>query len=391
MLHIGYFVHSNISTSETFIYDLIKGLSEQADVELTFVSGAREKMQTDLTIPCLATGFAEKFTKSSYRIRKLGQIKGGKGDIWKMNFNQWMAIRQLGKSYLPHFDVAYVEYATTGVLVMNYLEKRNIPFVVHVHGYDITSMTNDKAYLEKLKILFKKADALIAASQYMKRRLILLGCDEQKIKVIHLGVDSSKIKPHLWSERIKLNPSIIFLGRLTAKKHPVALLYAFKIVLKAIPNATLTIIGDGPMKNEVNNEIKRLKLTGKVKMPGVLPREQSFPIMNQHWIYAQHSVTGMNGDTEGFAISLAEAALHELPVVSTIHNGITENVIDGQTGFLVPEHDYEAMAEKIIYLIQNPDLAEQMGKAGREHIMQLCVPRARIEEIAALLKEASIK
>ena len=124
-------------------------------------------------------------------------------------------------------------------------------------------------------------------------------------------------------------------------------------------------------------------------MRGVLNREESFPIMNKHWVYAQHSVTGPNGDTEGFAISLAEAALHGLPVVSTVHNGITENVLDGVTGFLVPEHDYEAMAEKIIYLIQNPDKAEYMGKAGKQHIMKICEPGRRIELIKDLLEKVS--
>jgi glycosyltransferase involved in cell wall biosynthesis len=96
-------------------------------------------------------------------------------------------------------------------------------------------------------------------------------------------------------------------------------------------------------------------------------------------------VTAKSGDQEGFAISLAEAALHEIPVVSTFHNGIPENVIDGETGLLVKEFDFEAMAEKIIYLIENPEIAEQMGKAGRKHILNLCEPERRISKIKELL------
>jgi glycosyltransferase involved in cell wall biosynthesis len=385
-LKIAYFSHSSISPSETFIYDLVKGLDSCEEIDLTYIGGQSKLLNEFHNIKCIATGYSDKFEKIAIYIKKIGQIIGGKGENWKMRFTQIISFRQLNEARLPKFDIAFVEYATSGVLVMNYLEQQRLQFVVHVHGYDITASTNNKAYLSQLKILFEKAIYFIVASQYMKRRLILLGCDGKKIKLIYIGVESSEVKPLLWKEKIKGNPSIIFLGRLTNKKHPIALLHAFKIVLDSIPNATLSIIGDGPMKNDVDEEIVRLDLIGKVKMLGVLLREQSFPIMNEHWIYAQHSVTGLNGDTEGFAISLAEAALHGLPVVSTIHNGITENVLDGKTGFLVPEYDYESMAEKIIYLIQNPDIAEKMGKAGREQINSLCNPKQRVEKIIEILK-----
>lgn len=384
-MNLGYFSHSNISPSETFIFDLVKGLIEDNQINLIYVYGGINALNESYNIKNISTGFSGKYNRVSSYIRKLGQLFGGNGDNWKLSFNQMVSLRQLKNSNLPNFDVAFIDYATTGVLVMDYLKRENIPFIVHVHGYDITSSTSDKTFLKNLKKLFTEARNFVAASEYMKRRLILLGCDESKISVIKYGVASTLVPPISWKDRIKLSPSIIFLGRLTDKKHPVALLHAFKIVRKVIPNAKLTIIGDGHLKEEVVLEISRLGLSEDVTMMGVLNRNQSFPIMNKHWIYAQHSVTGLNGDTEGFAISLAEAALHELPVVSTIHNGITENVIDGVTGFLVPEYDYEAMAEKIIFLIKNPQIAEHMGKAGREHIMNICDQEVRIKNIKSLL------
>lgn len=79
-------------------------------------------------------------------------------------------------------------------------------------------------------------------------------------------------------------------------------------------------------------------------------------------------MTARSGDQEGFGISLAEAAALELPVVSTLHNGIPEQVINGETGFLVREHDYEAMAERLVHLLGTPDKAEKMGMAGSENI-----------------------
>lgn len=151
------------------------------------------------------------------------------------------------------------------------------------------------------------------------------------------------------------------------------------------------MIGDGPEMGRVRQRISKLSLENSVKIYGELSRAEALAIVNEHWVFAQHSVTAATGDQEGFAISLAEAAALELPVVSTLHNGIPEQVIDGQTGFLVKEFDYEAMAEKIIKLLLNPSLAEQMGQAGRNNISQLCQMSKRVESIYDVLAEACKK
>jgi glycosyltransferase involved in cell wall biosynthesis len=391
MLKLGYFTHSNISPSETFIYDLVKGLSEFEEIDLTYVSGKMAPLKTDLKIKSISTGFAEKRIIWSYRAYKLGQVFGNKGSEFKMYIQKRNALRCLNNANLPVFDMAFVDYATSGVLVNEYLLKNNIPFVVNVNGYDASSALSDLAYSKEIKILFEKAYRFISPSHHLKRRLILEGCNPDKIVVLPYGIGANSIHPIPWVEKLKNPPSVIFIGRLTHKKNPIALLFAFDIVRKKIPECQFTIIGDGELRKEVEDTLDRLLLRNSLKMLGVLPRSKSFPILNSHWIYAQHSVTSNNGDQEGFPVSLAEAAMHSLPLVSTIHSGITDNIIDGKTGFLVQEYDYESMAEKIIYLIQNPDIAEQMGKAGREHIMQLCEPGKRVAKITALLKEASKK
>src|SRR5690606_21007136 len=149
-----------------------------------------------------------------------------------------------------------------------------------------TARAKDFYYLKELKILFQKADAFITASNYMKRRLILLGCEENKIHVINYGIPHNDILPLSWNERIKYVPSIVFLGRLTDKKNPIALIHAFKIVKYRIPEATLSIIGNGPLYGEVKQTIDKLNLAGSVTLHGALPREQSFPILNKSWVYA---------------------------------------------------------------------------------------------------------
>ncbi|WP_161887650.1 glycosyltransferase family 4 protein [Pontibacter russatus] len=387
-MKVGYFSHTSITPSETFIYDLYKGL-EHKGLNITYYCGKSSDDGSAIT-SIVYTGYAEEGLKKSFLAYKIGQVAGRKGFNFKNEVQQYYSYKVLKKSVTSLPDVAYIDYATSATLLVDFLSHNKIPFIVHVHGYDVTSAVNDEVYKEKLKIVFSKATYIIAPSQHLRRMLILLGCPDMKIHVIHYAVNSSKIIPLSWEAKLKNAPSIIFLGRLTPKKNPVALLHAFKIVKDTIKNSRLTIIGDGELRHEARAKVGELNLNSSIEFLGALPREKSFPIMNQHWVYAQHSVISSNGDQEGFPVSLAEAAAHALPIVSTIHSGIPENVIDGETGFLVNEFNFELMAEKLIYLLKNPDIAEKMGAAGRQRIQRICQPEYRINTIAELIEEAYI-
>ena len=388
-MKIGYFTHSNIAISETFMYDLIKGLEGKS--ELTWYSGELF-IKHKIVEQQIATGYSPNLSRLPSYAFKIGQLKGNLGYKLKMKISLFLSnnkLKKIKKNDLP--DIAYVEYLTSAIWLRSFFEKNDIPYVVHVHGYDISSELRDPQYKIELKKVFSSVTFLIAASNYIKRLLIIEGCPGEKIVVIRLGIATDLIFPLSWEKRLMDNPSVIFLGRLTQKKNPIALVHAFDIVRKKIPNVKFTIIGDGPLYKEVENRINLLGLDEFVSLLGALPREESFPIMNRHWIYAQHSVTAISGDKEGYAISPAEAAAHELPVVSTLHNGIPEHVIEGKTGFLVPEFDYVSMAERIIDLIENPALAEKMGKAGRKNIQFLNDPKIRIDEIYNLLLKSFLQ
>jgi hypothetical protein len=85
-------------------------------------------------------------------------------------------------------------------------------------------------------------------------------------------------------------------------------------------------------------------------------------------IFLLPSVTAANGDSEGMPLSIMEAQAMELPVVATLHTGIPEEVVDGKTGFLVPERDPAALAGRLKELIKDPGLRARMGKEGRAYV-----------------------
>lgn len=387
-LKLGYFTQFDIQVSTTFIYDLIKDLKSEEDLSVQCYNGGLGK---EATFNSKSIGYSIKNLNWIYRLSWFASLLKQPERKIQLALKKSQAFKLLERHVDQNIDVAYVDFATTAVLLMDFFHTKHIPFVVHVHGYDITEKINNTAYACEVKRLFHLAGKFITASAYMKRRLILLGCPEEKIEVIRYGVEDDSIKIMKWEEKKHTPPSIIFLGRLTAKKSPLALIRAFYLVQKAMPQVKLTIIGDGPQRKDVEKLIEELKLNDSVKLHGALNREKSFPILRTHWVYAQHSVTPISGDTEGFAISLAEAALHEIPVVSTIHNGITENVVDGETGFLVPEYDYEAMAMKMLELLQNPDLCQQMGRKGRENVLENNKQKVRVRRVKELLVAISTK
>lgn len=388
-MKIGYFTISDVGVSETFMQDLIIGLEGKGDKnQLVHVVG--KKNGNIVANDTLFTNFYlnNSITKFIYEIEERAKLN----TRFTIKIKQLWVDQKLKKCFnnnLP--DVAFIEYGHSAVILHKFLTENSIPYVVHFHGYDATSAFNSYQYTSEIKKVFQNALFIIVASHHMQRLLVLKGCPSEKIHIIRLGIDVKSMHPIKWSERIKKDPSIVFLGRLTEKKNPIALLHAFHIVKKKISNATLTIIGDGKLKQEVIENIKYLKLNSAVNVLGSLNQRDAFQIIRQHWVYAQHSVTANDGDQEGYAISPAEAAAFELPVVSTIHNGIPEHVINGRTGFLVREFDYVAMGEKIIELLSNTELAEKMGKEGRKNIAQLNDPKVRIDSIYKLIEKAFIE
>ena len=385
-MRIGYFMETMTRPSETFVYDLFMGLQAKDD-QTTLYLGSQTRQAGKNIRHLIYTGHADLNKKKLKYIRDFSQlIRRGDQNVndYKKKFTN-RKLNRLATTDLP--SVAFTDFLTTGTLLMKFFEDHKIPFVVHVHGFDITFKLADYAYRADLPLLFEKAAFFIVASHHIKRLMILNGCPEEKIRLVRLGIDVASIQALPLQERTP-HPSIIFLGRLTLKKHPVALLHAFQMVQQQIPEARLTLIGDGPVRKDCERVIRQFGLQDKVKMTGAISREEAFPILARHWIYAQHSVTSLFGDQEGFAISPAEAAAHELPVVATLHNGIPEHVIDGETGFLVREYDYESMAERIIQLIGDPALRHRLGQSGRQRISALCVPEKRTEEIYTILKQA---
>jgi len=221
------------------------------------------------------------------------------------------------------------------------------------------------------KKLMKRADALIAVSQYTKKELTeFYNISEEKIHVIYNGVDIQKFKPPSRNKtelrrELGLAPSdrkmILFVGRLYSRKGLPTLLQAAKTVVKDFKNTQFVISGGGFKQNEE----KLMKLTrqhgieDKVSFVGYFPDEK---LPN---LYAAADIFVLPALYENFPFAILEAQSTGLPVVSTRVGGIPELVIDGQSGLLTNPGDHEQLADAIVRLLQDSSFAEKLGIKAR--------------------------
>jgi len=362
-MKIAYITNKLGTISETFVSDLISELSKTVNIYV-FCKQVIDSSKSDKVYY---------IKKREWLIKKILLID----EILKLLLKNDLCLyykisaflsKQALKKLKP--NIVYIEFGLNAAEYLDSLNAIGIPFIVHFHGLDITSALSNTYYKKYLKKIIKSSSSIIVASYHIKRLLLLEGCEENKVNVIRYGISvGNTIQPIEWKNKNQEIYQLCFLGRLTPKKNPKALILTLKEIYKTISNVQLNIIGDGEEKADILEIIRKFNLENKVKLYGQVPKNKAMEILNNCHVYVQHSVTPVSGDQEGWALSISEASLLGIPVVATIHGGIKENVIDGKTGFLVPEYSYEEMAEKVIYLLQNPIIAEKMGKAGRERFM----------------------
>ena len=231
------------------------------------------------------------------------------------------------------------------------------------HGFDITTYIYN--FGEKIyDSLFQLGDVFLPISERWKSRLIKLGCN-RKIIVHRMGIDCNKFTFTLRKLPSDGVVEIVTIARLVEKKGVEYAIKAVAKVAKSNPNIKYSIVGDGLLKEELQLLIQQLNVADVVKILGWKQQQEVVKILSNSDILLAPSVTAYNDDQEGIPVVIMETMAMGLPIISTQHSGIPELVQDGISGYLVPERDVDALAEKLNYLIEYPELWSSMGLAGR--------------------------
>ncbi|NLY43083.1 MAG: colanic acid biosynthesis glycosyltransferase WcaL [Clostridiaceae bacterium] len=262
----------------------------------------------------------------------------------------------------------HIKFGTSALRYLDLKKMTGLPLIVSFHGYDASGVLNNPLVLnEYQKKLFPKADHIITVSQKLKDNLVNAGCPKDKITVLWSGIDLEKFyyKPRKIKDGETVK--ILSIARLTSAKGLKYLIESFAKVVKERPNTELLIVGEGELKVKLNEQIYKLGLGKKVKIKGFVPHYKIPDILHKHHIFCLPSVVKADGTEEGTPNVLKEAQATGMPIVSTYHSGIPHVIQDGINGFLVEERNPVQLAEKLIYLIDNPDTWLEMGRRGREH------------------------
>jgi glycosyltransferase involved in cell wall biosynthesis len=262
-------------------------------------------------------------------------------------------------------DAVLAEFGPTATLVMDACDKMNVPLIAHFHGYDAYRQKTLQTFGRRYPELFEIADAIVAVSRDMQAQLIKLGAPADKVHYNSCGVEPSVFKG---ANPLNNPPTFVAVGRFVDKKAPHLTLLAFQATLEKCPEARLVMIGDGPLWEACRQMTMSLGLSSAVELQGVRSQAEVATVMQQARAFVQHSITTHDGDSEGTPVAVLEAGASGLPVVSTRHAGIKDAVIHQKTGLLVEEGDIHTMAEHMIRLAKDPQLAASLGKAGREWV-----------------------
>lgn len=290
---------------------------------------------------------------------------------------------------LIHSHFAYPE-GLVGLLAKRRTKK---PLIITVHGYDMLSEPLVKYGLRlhrSLDAVIRKvvvnADAVIAASTATYREALKIVNETNRVYLIPNGVDTQRFNPNLHGSHIrkKLNiggSTIVFTLRAHEPKYGLEyLIRAAPLVLRERKDVIFIIGGSGSLKNHLQNLAVKLDVKEKVMFVGWLAWDE----VPQY--YAMSDIVVVPSLQEAFGLVVSEALACGKPVIGTNVGGIPDQIIDGYNGFLVKPRDPQAIAERIIYLIDNPDKAKRMGMNGRKIVEEKFSVEKRIDRIIGLYK-----
>ncbi|OCT11016.1 glycosyl transferase [Paenibacillus pectinilyticus] len=282
-------------------------------------------------------------------------------------------------------SLIHAHFGFGGVLALPLVKSLGVPLIVTFHGFDATvkdeyaDFYTHKLYIRKRQELQRTGTLFIAVSDFIRSKMLEQGYPEERVVRHYIGIDVDAFTP---DDQVERYPIVLFVGRLVEKKGAEYLIDAMRKVQKWVPDCELVCIGDGPLRNHL--EEKAGRLLKKYRFLGVQPPEVVREWMNKARVFSVPSVIASNGDAEGFGMVFAEANAMGLPVVSFATGGITEAVSHGETGFLVPEKDTNMLAAYIRTLLEEQHIWEVFSQQGKDRVRRLFNITKQNTELEAL-------
>lgn len=232
--------------------------------------------------------------------------------------------------------------------------------------------------------VLRHADAIIAVSSHTARGACECGARPERVHVVHPGVDA----PENGAAPAAREPIILTVARLEDRyKGFDVLMRAMPLILARVPEARWVVVGDGPLREELEATAVRWNLDAHIEFAGPVTDGQRDALLARASLFAMPSRTPARiVGGEGFGIVYLEAARFGLPAIAGDAGGAVDAVLDGVTGLLVDPRDHVAVADAAVDLLLDPLLAGRLGAAGRARAAELSWSRMG-REVRAILTE----
>ena len=350
MREVAIFRHNLFKTSEPFIPQQAQRLRRYRPVYLGRLrfgqppEGAQSLALEDLT--------------ARWALARIG---------WRMLSRDPLPYQRLLKDHRP--SLIHAHFGIEGVYALPLAKRLDIPLITTFHGFDATlaayALLGSPAwalYPLLRHTLARERDLFLCASSFIHRRVLALGFPAARTRTHYIGVDCRAIRPRDPGEEER---AILHVARLVEVKGTRYLLRAFASLAQRHAGVQLIIIGDGPLRGSLQALATKLRIQDRVRFLRALPHAQVLAWMRKAAILALPGVRTATGRVEGLGQVLLEAAAAGVPVIASRLGGMPEAVMDGQTGFLVPERDEEALAARLGELLDDSALRLKMGAQGR--------------------------
>ncbi len=178
---------------------------------------------------------------------------------------------------------------------------------------------------------------------------------------------------------------ILTVGRLVEKKGMPYLLRACRLLIDQGYDFTCCIVGEGPLRPDLEQAIRELALADQVELLGAQPHERVVELYQQATIMTLPCIVGQDGDRDGIPNVLVESLYMGVPIVSTTVSGIPELITSEVNGLLVPPNDSVALAAALGCLLDDPALCDRLARAGRQMVLEQFEMRQNVTHLIDLL------
>lgn len=241
-----------------------------------------------------------------------------------------------------------------------------IPYIVTAHGADISGLSSGVGKLVNNYVL-KNANAITTVSNFLSKEILNNYEITVSPAVIPMGVYKEFFDG---PRRSTLKKTLLFVGRLSEKKGLRYLLEAMPQILTAHPDTILRVVGGGEQEKELKEISVRLGIQRKVFFIGMIASDQVSEYYSKADIFIGPSIKEESGDTEGFGLTFVEASISGCLVIGTNVGGISDILINGETGVVLPSQDSQAISDAVIHIFNNWDQYRHIANKGKENCIK---------------------